>query len=268
MISLRIARATLVVAGAVASVLLHAPAPVHAHPLGNFTVNRAVLLELRPEGIGVRYVVDMAEIPAFAEMRKIDTDGDGSVGPLERDAYGGDACSEVRAAFSVRVDGTRLQAIEGAPPELTFPAGAGGLSTVRLVCSLEAEVGLAGGERRVEVVDATDDGRLGWREVVIAAAPGVEIVAADVPPRSPSAELTSYPEEQVASPPDVRSGSATARVTSSGVAVAGDAAPALLTSGPAPDGLAALVSGTALGSGILAPLVALLLGAAHAVSPG
>ncbi|MGH2380955.1 MAG: hypothetical protein ACRDG7_07000, partial [Candidatus Limnocylindria bacterium] len=136
MIGRRIARATLVLAGVVASVLLQAPAAVSAHPLGNFTVNRAVLLELRPEAIDVRYVIDMAEIPAFAEMRKIDTDGNGSVGPSERNAYGSDACSEVRAALSIRVDGTALEAIEAAPPELSFPPGAGGLSTVRLVCRL------------------------------------------------------------------------------------------------------------------------------------
>ena len=267
MIRRRMVRAALVAGGVLASVLLQSPASVSAHPLGNFTVNRAVLLEIHPEALDVRYVIDMAEIPAFAEMRTIDADGGGSVAAAERDAYGSDACGEVWAAFSIRIDGAAVEAVEAGPPELTFPAGAGGLNTVRLVCSLEAAVRLADGEQRIDVADATEDGRLGWREVVIAAAPGVEILGADVPALSPSAGLTTYPEDQLASPPDVRSGSATARI-SSGARGAGDAAPASLTSGPAPDGLAALVSGTALGSGILAPLVALLLGAAHAVSPG
>ncbi len=36
-----------------------------AHPLGNFTINHYSRIELSPERLRVRYVLDMAEIPTF-----------------------------------------------------------------------------------------------------------------------------------------------------------------------------------------------------------
>jgi len=45
-------------------------APVAAHPLGNFSVNRYAAIRIEPEAIEVRYVVDMAEIPTFQEMQE------------------------------------------------------------------------------------------------------------------------------------------------------------------------------------------------------
>src|SRR5207249_1662255 len=36
-----------------------------AHPLGNYTVNRAVVVRVGAATVDVRYVVDMAEIPTF-----------------------------------------------------------------------------------------------------------------------------------------------------------------------------------------------------------
>src|SRR3970040_2095699 len=58
-----------------------------AHPLGNFTINHYSRVELSPERIGVRYVLDMAEIPAFQEQRQIDADGDSQITRSEGDAY-------------------------------------------------------------------------------------------------------------------------------------------------------------------------------------
>src|SRR5262245_50776676 len=46
-----------------------------AHPLGNFTINHFTRLEIGSQRIAVRYVVDMAEIPAFQELQSIGGDG-------------------------------------------------------------------------------------------------------------------------------------------------------------------------------------------------
>ena len=57
--------------------------PAASHPLGNFTINTATELLLTPGAIQITYVVDMAEIPAFQELRGIDTDVDGRVSDAE-----------------------------------------------------------------------------------------------------------------------------------------------------------------------------------------
>ena len=44
------------------------PSLADAHPLGNFTVNRYARIELYSDAVRVRYVLDMAEIPAFQEI--------------------------------------------------------------------------------------------------------------------------------------------------------------------------------------------------------
>jgi hypothetical protein len=63
------------------------PEPAAAHPLGNFTVNRYSRLELYSDAVRVRYVLDMAEIPAFQEIEAIDANGDGEPDGSESEVY-------------------------------------------------------------------------------------------------------------------------------------------------------------------------------------
>ena len=49
---------------ALAAILLTA-GPASAHPLGNFTVNTYSGLVVRTDGIELRFVLDVAEIPTF-----------------------------------------------------------------------------------------------------------------------------------------------------------------------------------------------------------
>lgn len=267
----RLAVSTLLAGVALASSWVAMPAPASAHPLGNFTVNRAVVVEVGASEVGIRYVIDMAEIPAFSERRLIDSDADGVISDAEAAMWAETTCSSARAGLAVSLDRERLPLADGGAPELTFPPGAGGLDTIRLVCRWAAPSEAIAGERLIAIGDASDDGRLGWREVTIAAGPGIEIVASDVPASSPSRELTSYPDDLLQSPPDVRTGTATVRAGSgSPVAAEEDEPPAMAVApGDDPgDALAGLVSGGTLSLGLLGPLVAGLLGAAHAVSPG
>ena len=68
-------------------VFAQAPARAEAHPLGNFTVNQYSRLEVGRDNIRVRYIVDMAEIPAFQERQSMDGNGDGQVSDAESAAY-------------------------------------------------------------------------------------------------------------------------------------------------------------------------------------
>ncbi|HEU0020640.1 MAG TPA: hypothetical protein VFR55_03065 [Dehalococcoidia bacterium] len=53
------------------------PGVVLAHPLGNFTINHYSRVELAADAVRLRYILDMAEIPAFQEMSEIDLNKDG-----------------------------------------------------------------------------------------------------------------------------------------------------------------------------------------------
>ena len=261
--------------GLLASLLAVAAAAVlsgtaSAHPLGNYTVNRAVVVRIGAARIEVRYVVDMAEIPTFSELQQIDANQDGETEPAEQSEYASRACEADRAALLLTASGQPLRLVPVSAPQLSFPAGAGGLRTLRLVCSFEAQPPAPDATGQLAVQDRTDDGHIGWREVTISADAGVAIVSSTVPSVSRSAELTRYPVDSLQSPPDVRSGSATFRVIggSSGAGTPQDPA-APRTRVTADDPLASLIAGHGGAPiALLAILLATGLGALHAVSPG
>ncbi|MGH2356592.1 MAG: nickel/cobalt transporter, partial [Candidatus Limnocylindria bacterium] len=156
--------------------------------------------------------------------------------------------------------------------DLTFPPGVGGLETLRLECTASAALARSreGTRRTLDVADLRDDGRPGWREVTIAALPGVALVESDVPAVSPSGRLTAYPEDLLAAPVDVRAGSAVFMSAGSSGAAPAEASTAIRQ--PPSDPLTALLTAPAGRSGgvgvLLAMLVSTALGAAHALSPG
>ncbi len=49
---------------------LVAPPTSLAHPLGNFSISRYAGLRIAQNGIELRYLLDMAEIPTFLESRR------------------------------------------------------------------------------------------------------------------------------------------------------------------------------------------------------
>jgi nickel/cobalt transporter (NicO) family protein len=241
-----------------------------AHPLGNFTVNRAGGIRVQPDRVLVDYVVDMAEIPAFQTRQAVDADADGEVGGAEAARWRELQCPRVAAKLSAEVDGRPLR-FAVAASRLAFPPGQGGLVTLRLECDLAAPAPAAGGSHTLRYRDGNADGRIGWREVT-AAADRTTLEAADVPARSPSARLTAYPEDLLRSPLD--QDRATVRYRAGGPALRGEAGPA---GGGRPVGVdrataafTALVARQQLtiGFALLAVALAGALGAAHALAPG
>ena len=179
-----------------------------AHPLGNFTINLYDGLSIRPHGIDLDHVVDMAEIPAFQERTRIDTNGDGQIGAEESAAYAGRSCVAAADGLTLTVDGTETALLPEAAGTLALPPGAGGLSTLRLECSLHADVTIEPGTPIVFRDDA-DPGRIGWHEVTATGA-GMTLARSDVPAASPSGRLTSYPADLLSAPLDQRSASVVA----------------------------------------------------------
>ncbi|AZM63135.1 MULTISPECIES: sulfite exporter TauE/SafE family protein [unclassified Streptomyces] len=247
-----------------ACALVLAPATTaSAHPLGNFTVNRYDGLVAAPGELRVRHVEDLAEIPATQAGPDIDR--------LGRDRWARERCAAAARDSEVRVGG-RAAPLTVRDARARVRPGQAGLDTLRVECGLTAP--LPDGETvDVRFRGAGAASGPGWREIT-ARGDRMTLTASDVPASSLSRELTRYPEELLSSPADSRT--ATLRVRPGGPALTGgktDApASAVLPRGAdrftrALDELVARRDLTA-GFAALALLIAVGLGAMHALAPG
>ena len=264
----RSARRGAVLAALTIILLVAGAAGAAAHPLGNFTVNTSSGLRVGPDRLVVDYVVDMAEIPAFQARQAIDTDHDDRVTGAEAGRWRDRECPRLAAGLKATVDGRRAPlGVTGSA--LNFPKGVGGLPTLRLACALSAPLPAAG--RALTYADANHQGRVGWREIT-AVGDRVTLDTTDVPPTSPSARLTAYPQDQLSSPLTQRTATLHYHPGGPPAPTADGAADGAARGGVdrATAAFAALVgerSGSA-GFAVVALLVAVGLGAAHALAPG
>ena len=246
---------------------------VPRHPLGNFSVNQYLGFRLAPDRVEATAIVDYAEIPTLQNRPSVDTNGDGTADDRERTAHAARICQDVGAAIRATVGDVRL-VWTVARSEFTYSPGAGGLDVSRLGCALVAPA-LLNGPATVLVSNVFLPDRVGWREMT-AAGQGLRLLESTLPARSVSDELRSYPQDLLSSVPDVRS--ATLRVEP-GSGGAGGPDGALVRPGgdPISRWMAAvdrrfqdLAGGPHLtpAIGLLAVLLALLLGAGHAALPG
>lgn len=254
------------------------PAPTVGHPLGNFTVNQYSRLEPGAGGVAVRYVLDMAEIPTFQELQRIDTDDDDVVSDAEKAAYLETQVPFLVSGLGLEVDGNAVP-LEVLGQELSFPPGQGDLATLRLVLDLRAELEPGPEERSASYTVGNYTDRLGWREIIVREAPGGTLVESSAPVEDQTDELRTYPDALIETP--VQSDSASLRFV-----IDEAAQPVASPSGPSPspagtgggivpprggagDPLADLFGGeeTPLAA-LLAIIVSVGLGGLHALSPG
>lgn len=263
----RVLRAVLVGAA-----LLAFASPAAAHPLGNATANRAVWVTVLPDELRITYVLDLAEIPAYAALLDMDVDADGRGSAAEQARWASATCDGAATALQIAVDDLSRPMAARDTPQLTFPPGVGGLETLRLVCPLTASLTPTGDIRALTVTDTADDGRRGWREVTIAAGEGITLAASDVPAISSSSLLTAYPHDMLQRPVDVRVARATFQADTSGSNAATpdtSGAASIPTATASDDPLADLLTGADTPMAWLLALgLAAALGAAHALSPG
>jgi len=256
------------------------PRAVSAHPLGNFTVNTYSRLELYGDAIRVRYVLDMAEIPAFQERQRIDTNDDEVVSTEEADAYVAGRLPALLQNVALTLDGTPLT-LEAASPALTFQPGEAGLETLRLTFWIDAP--LAAGIDRADVryTDTNYRDRLGWRELIVQ--PHDSEIGGAVLTDDPTNELREYPADRLKSPRVTRQlafsftpgstsapalAASTDQLTSEVAPIAEAEAPAAVPQ--ARRGFAALIAPerVTLPLAIIALLAATTFGAVHALEPG
>ncbi len=261
--------AVLLVTGA----LLVGPATAaSAHPLGNTTVNHYDGLRLSPEMITDTAVEDVAEIPTYQRKGLIDSDKDGLLSESEKSAYAGQRCADLARTLSITVNGTRLTMTTSAS-NYSERAGAVGLKAGRLECSLTGKASLAS-TSTVRVQNLWDDDGIGWHEIT-AVGEGVSLARSPFPATSLSDELRAYPNDLLSSPLNVREG--TLHTVPGGGSSTYSAVKDLPVAGVAARYLNKLSTAfndtvgrkdLTLSVGLLGLLLAVSLGAGHALLPG
>ncbi|MYT69733.1 MULTISPECIES: nickel transporter, partial [unclassified Streptomyces] len=245
---------------------------VAAHPLGNFTVNHHTGLVLHPHRVDARIVVDRAEISTAQELQDIDTDHDGRVSGNESTHYAGEACSTLKRQLVTTVEESRLQwRLESS--DFSRHPGEAGLPTSRLQCNLTAPANLRS-PAAIGLRTGYDTRRVGWQEIT-ARADGLTLASSNVPAQSSTDELRDYPKDPLASPLNQRA--ADLRTEPGHTQALASVRDALPSTGPIATALSTVQNtfDSLLGTreltvpvGLLALLLALILGASHAAMPG
>ncbi len=273
------------------------PVVALAHPLGNFTINHYAGIRVAPSEIQLDVVIDQAEIPAFQERQRIDANADGEVSDEEIEAERTAACPGLADSLELQVAGSTIS-LTAAAAGLSFPPGAGGLSTMRLVCEYVAALPSdLSAPTKIRFADRSFAARIGWREIVVEG-DRTTVSSDGLAGSSISKRLTVYPTDLLTQPLDMREAAFAA--SPGGPALASlavpdarplasppgappvDASGGLPSSASPADAAPAAVPGgvgneisSLLRSGDLTPpvvllslLAAMVLGAGHALTPG
>jgi len=243
-----------------------------AHPLGNFTINHYSGLHIERDHVGIDYVLDMAEIPAFQEVRQLDLDRNHKADEIETKDYPADKCREVKSHLNLRLNQTPL-ALSLTRSSVEFPPGVGGLDTLRLTCRLEGAIASPITNQLVEFEDTYYPQRLGWREITVSA--GVPIQGNTSTSTSITKRLTDYPTDLLSSPLNQRQVSFTLNpslLSDQSVAPLSKSAnqPSQALIGRTNDAFTRLITleDHSLSATLVALAIAFVWGGFHALSPG
>ncbi|WP_406483378.1 sulfite exporter TauE/SafE family protein [Streptomyces sp. NBC_01615] len=234
-----------------------------AHPLGNFTVNRYDGLVAAPGQLRVDHVEDLAEIPA--------TQAKPGIEKLGMTEWARQRCVSAANGSKVTVGGREVPLTVGASHARVRP-GQAGLNTLRVECRLTASLPKKD-TVAVGFHSAGADRGPGWREIT-ARGDRMTLTSSDVPKKSVSQELTTYPKALLSSPADTAT--ASLRIRPGGPALVEERrdAPAASVLPRGADrwteALNNLVARHDLtfGFAALALVIAVALGALHALAPG
>ncbi len=179
--------------------------------MGNFSINHYSRIDVQSNRIVIQYFIDLAEIPTYQELQQGNipaTAGDPSVTRFVA-ARGG----ELARGLSVFLDGKPLP-LRMASSAVIFPAGAGGLPTMKMGFVYEAEYppGQERSRMGLRYADNNYQGHSGWKEIV-ASASGGTLLTSSAPATDRSAGLSNYPTDLLNSPPQDLEASLTAALS-------------------------------------------------------
>ncbi len=266
---------------------LPARADTVASLLGNFTVNQYCGLRVSSDVINVHYAVVFGQLPALRELHLADTNGDGVTTQAERDAYAGRLASTLAQGLQLVIDGAVVP-LRSQGFASSLPTEQGGFS---LRLDVQFAAALPRNTSATHTLSFVNDNyrdQFGWTEITVQSPASVAVFDTDafstsltsaltaavqtLPPSGPLAERSIHLKFAQAPPP------AGARL----IRARGGAPPESTPSASAPASgnsewlqrrtrsLVDLISTPHVAPrvAILALLIALVLGAVHALSPG
>ena len=238
-----------------------------AHPLGNFTVNQYAGLHVSREAVTIDYVMDMAEIPAFQEIELLDANGNRQPDPAEAGGYHGVRCASLLPSLNLSLN-KKVAVLSLVSSSVEFPAGVGGLPTMRLTCEFQAPVEVPDGPVALSFQNKVFADRLGWQEIVVI--PDGVALQGDYSSTSLSDRLTDYPQDLLTSPPEQRE--VQIEITSSGLPAQSQSSASVEQSKASSrdDAFTRLIllEEITLPTILLALAVSFIWGAMHALTPG
>jgi len=181
-----------------------APVVSGAHPMGNFSINHYAGIRVGRDAIEIRYLIDMAEIPTFQEIQSNSLVANSD--DISARNYLAKQADSLRAGLLLTLNGEPVP-MRTESSSIIFSPGAGGLSTTKLAIRYRAIIAQPGrtpaGAAQYALYYRDDNfpSRLGWKEVIAAAGPGVTILNSSVPVTDRSGELSNYPADLRVSPP-------------------------------------------------------------------
>ena len=172
--------------------------------MGNFSINHYAGIRVGRDSVEIRYVIDMAEIPTFQEFEKNSLVANADT--ISARNYLAKQAELLRAGLQLTLNG-KPALLRTEASQIAFSPGAGGLPTMKLsfryrASMVQPQLSPAGAAQyAVYYRDDNFPNRLGWKEVIAAAEPGVTILDSSVPVTDHSGELSNYPADLRVSPP-------------------------------------------------------------------
>jgi ABC-type nickel/cobalt efflux system permease component RcnA len=178
--------------------LLAAPL-CHAHPMGNFSVNHYSKISLSGKGIEVRYIIDLAEIPAYQLIQQDNIVADATDPRVATFLLA--KGEEMGHGLSLLLDGNPLP-LHLISKDIIFPPGAGGLPTMKMGFVFQAAypADRKGHTSELQFEDRNFAGHAGWKEIVVTSQQ-TELISTTAPAHDRSSELSNYPTDMLNSPP-------------------------------------------------------------------
>ncbi len=170
-----------------------------AHPLGNFSVNQYSRLEIKKTRVRIRQILDMAEIPTFQLRDEIDADRDTMLSDAELNLYAEKITPAILSNLRLTVNHQPLD-IRAESKTAALSESAGGLSTLRIEWNLAGDLENLTTVNRVRFENRNFSERIGWNEIVLNRASGINIFDSTARGSNLSDELKTYPAESLEAP--------------------------------------------------------------------
>lgn len=139
--------------------------PALAHPMGNFSVNHYSGLKLSPDSLELRYIIDMAEIPTFQELQAAGITANPKDPRIK--PYLSKKADDFWKGITLKIDGRpvelecREQQVIFPPGAGGLPTMKFGFTCRAPLKKLSA------GAHRLEYRDDNFPGRAGWKEIIV-----------------------------------------------------------------------------------------------------